>query len=168
VFPELVRDKSPDSPIRIWVPGCSSGQEVYSIAIALTEYLESVDLRRSIQIFGTDLSDSAAIEKARHGLYPESIVGDVSAERLIRFLPRRSTDTGLVEVFATSAFLRNRTLKLDPPFSRMDLISCRNLLIYLSSTLQKRVIPAFHYSLNENGFLLLDLQSGGDLRICFN
>ena len=155
VFPEIIKNKSPESPIRIWVPGCSTGQEVYSIAIALLEFLDTEPMRPPIQIFGTDLCDARSIERARAGLYPESIAAEVSPLRLSRFFSREEEGFRVGRVIRDICIFAKQNVAVDPPFSRMDLISCRNLLIYLSATLQRRVIPAFHYALNPNGFLLL-------------
>lgn len=153
VFPSIMQNRSPVSPIRIWVAGCSTGEEVYSIAICLLEFLDNRHLP-TIQIFGTDISDFA-IEKARSATYIPSLVDKISPERLRRFF-------NLVEGgYQVSKFVRQmcvfakQNLIADPPFSHLDLISCRNVLIYLGPALQKKVIPLFHYSLKPTGFLLL-------------
>lgn len=155
VFPEIVRGKTQDNPLRIWVPGCSTGQEVYSIAISLLEYLEGAHVSPAIQIFGTDLSDSTAVERARVGLFPETISGEVSPDRLARFFTKDDQGYRIARRIREICIFAKQNVAVDPPFSQVDLISCRNLLIYLSSALQKRVIPAFHYSLKAGGFLVL-------------
>ncbi|MEI6714186.1 MAG: chemotaxis protein CheB [Verrucomicrobiota bacterium] len=155
VFPRIVQGKSLETPVRIWVPGCSSGQEVYSIAIALLEYMDSMAIRPPIQIFGTDLSDAVAIERARSGFYPTSVASEISPERLSRFFTKEDHGYRIARNIRDICIFAKQNVAVDPPFSRIDLISCRNLLIYLSNTLQKRVIPSFHYSLNTDGFLLL-------------
>lgn len=154
VFP-LLKERSPDIPIRIWVPGCSSGEEPYSLAIALLEYLGDSSVNIPIQIFATDI-DETAIAKARTGIYPESIKQDVAQERLQRFFIKM--DGGGYQI---SKYIRDmcvfavQNVVKDPPFSRIDLISCRNLLIYLGPVLQKKIMSIFHYSLKPDGHLLL-------------
>ncbi|MEY2600428.1 MAG: hypothetical protein RLZZ142_2687, partial [Verrucomicrobiota bacterium] len=155
VFPEILKHKSPGEPIRIWVPGCSSGQEVYSIAICLLEFLEPLAQPPAIQIFGTDLSESNAVERARAGLYPAPLADEISPERLARFFTKEDGSYRINRQVRDLCIFAKQNVAVDPPFSRMDLISCRNLLIYLSNGLQKRIIPAFHYSLLSNGFLVL-------------
>jgi two-component system, chemotaxis family, CheB/CheR fusion protein len=154
--------KTGDGPIRIWIPGCSTGEEVYSLAIALLEY--TWDLARKnpsmavstkeVQIFATDISD-AALERARDGLYSEAAVAEVSPERLKRFFVRLDGGYQINKSVREICIFAKQDVTKDPPFSNLDLISCRNLLIYLGPVLQKRVIPTFHYALKANGFLLL-------------
>ena len=155
VFPKICEDRPADAPIRVWVPGCSTGEEVYSLAICLLEYLEEGKQPRPIEIFGTDLS-LGIIEKARAGRYLESIERDVSPERLRRFFTK--TDGGGYrirrDVRDLCVFARHDVTR-DPPFSAMDVISCRNLMIYLGAELQERVIAFLHYALKEPGFLVL-------------
>lgn len=152
VFPRLGAQRSPREPIRIWVPGCASGEEVYSIAITLVEYLgESLP---AIQIFGTDVSETA-IDKARAGLYPEAIAQDVSPERLQRFFVRQDSHYCISRQIRDLCIFARQDVTRDPPFSRLDLISCRNVLIYLGSAAQQRVMQIFHYALRPNGFLML-------------
>jgi two-component system CheB/CheR fusion protein len=154
VFPKLCQDRPGDAAIRVWVPGCSTGEEVYSIAICLLEFLGDNRGQVPIKIFGTDVS-LPIIEKARSGRYPESIERDVSTERLQRFFAR--TDGGYQirrDVRDLCVFARHDVTR-DPPFSSMDLISCRNLMIYLGPELQDRVIALLHYALKEPGFLAL-------------
>ena len=153
-LPHLLENKPPDSPVRIWVPGCSTGEEAYSIAIILREYMDEAGRDFRVQIFATDIDDSA-IEIARAGVYPESIAADVSKERLMRsFTKEGNTYKIRTEIREMIVFALQDIIK-DPPFSKLDLISCRNLLIYFSAELQKKVLPLFHYILNPNGILFL-------------
>ncbi len=153
VFPALLEGRSPRQPIRLWVPGCATGEEVYSITIALLEYLGDAASSRRVQVFGTDVSDMS-IEKARAGSYPVSAFHDVSPERVERFFVRENEEYRVVkEVRALCLFARQDVTR-DPPFSRLDLISCRNLFIYLDNTIQQRVLKMFHYALRPEGMLL--------------
>jgi two-component system CheB/CheR fusion protein len=156
VVPKLFEDKPAGATIRVWAPGCSTGEEAYSIAILLQEHLETLKQSHKVQIFATDI-DSQAIATARSGLYPASIAADLSTERLARFF---STEPGggacrvHKGIRDMLVFSEQDAIK-DPPFSKLDLISCRNLLIYLDGDLQKKIIPLFHYALNPGGFLFL-------------
>ena len=163
VFPNLIKNrKLEESPIRVWIPGCSTGEEVYSIAICLLEYLwESarkeawgVIANKALQIFATDISESA-LDRARSGLYTESAVADVSPERLSRFFVKIDGGYQINKSIRDMCIFARQDVTRDPPFSNLDLISCRNLLIYLGPVLQKRVIPTFHYALKPNGYLIL-------------
>jgi len=154
VFPKLIQGRSHDQPIRIWIPGCSTGEEVYSTAIALFEFLgENVNSIR-IQIFASDI-DAKAVEKARAGHYPETIRNDISAGHLQRYFVK-SGDGYLIckSIRDVCVFAVQNVIK-DPPFSRIDLVSCRNLMIYLGAVLQKKALHTFHYSLSPGGFLML-------------
>jgi two-component system CheB/CheR fusion protein len=135
----------------VWVPGCSTGEEVYSLAILLIERLGD---RRPLQLFGTDLSEKA-IDAARIGRYPEAIAKKISAERLERFFRREDGGYRIKQDVRERCVFARHDLVSDPPFSKLDLVSCRNLLIYLGAPLQQRVIPIVHYALNQVGFLLL-------------
>ncbi len=156
VIPRLFDNKADDSTVRIWVCGCSTGEEAYSIAILLQEYLDNSEQTYHIQIFATDI-DKLAIEQARAGVFPASIAADVSPERLTRFFKKDEVQ-GIYQIQKNTRdlliFSEQNVIK-DPPFSKLDLISCRNLLIYLSGTLQKKLIELFHYALNLNGILFL-------------
>jgi len=154
VFPRIAPERDSADPIRIWVPGCSSGEEVYSIAMALLEFLEERRHETAIQIFGTDISE-VALDKARGGLYPPSISQDLSAERLRRFFARVNSGYRISRRIREMCVFARQNLTKDPPFSKLDLISCRNVLIYLGPVLQKRILPVFHYALKPHGFLLL-------------
>ena len=152
ILPELIRSKAADAPVRVWVPGCSTGEEVYSFAILLLELFG--DSGRQLQLFGSDLSE-LAIETARRGHYPETITARVSAERLARFFRREDGGYRINRDVRDRCVFVRHDLVTDPPFSKLDLVSCRNLLIYLGAALQKRVIPILHYALNQPGYLLL-------------
>jgi two-component system, chemotaxis family, CheB/CheR fusion protein len=154
VFPEIVKDKSPKTPIRIWIAGCSTGEEAYSIAICLLEFLAERSMNLPIQIYATDISESA-IAQARSGFYTVSQVADVSPERLHRFFVQVEGGYQIAKQVRELCVFARQNLISDPPFSRMDLISCRNVLIYLGSSLQKKLLPMFHYGLRSEGFLLL-------------
>ena len=154
VFPSLCEGRPPKEPIRIWVPGCASGEETYSIAIALVEYLGERLIPEGIQIFGTDVSE-AAIEKARAGSYLDTITQEVSAERLTRFFVKADDHYRIAKSIRDLCIFARQDVTRDPPFSRLDLVSCRNLLIYLAATAQRRVMQVFHYSLRPQGFLML-------------
>jgi two-component system CheB/CheR fusion protein len=155
VFPTISDNKSSDTPIRIWVAGCSTGEEVYSIAITLLEFFHDRATVPPIQIFATDISE-AAIAKARSGFYLDSQMEGVSPERRDRFFVPLSTGGYQISnsIRELCVFARHNLVG-DPPFSNLDLISCRNVMIYLSDPLQERVISLFHYSLNLMGFLIL-------------
>lgn len=154
-LPSLLSTKAGGDVIRVWVPGCSSGEEAYSLAIALVEVMTQMNRRFSVQIFGTDI-DEDAIEKARSGLFPASIEADVSTERLTRFFELQESGQYRIHksIRDMLVFAPQNVLK-DPPFTKLDLVSCRNMLIYFNADLQKRLIPLFHYSIKPGGFLLL-------------
>nr|WP_274608889.1 chemotaxis protein CheB [Lamprobacter modestohalophilus] len=153
-FPALMQGRPSNLPLRIWVPGCSTGQEVYSIAIALDEYLAESTTVPSIQIFGSDVDDEA-IEAARAAVYPPSIIGEVSAARLKRYFQRVANGYQVCKSIRERCIFALQDVTRDPPFSRIDLLSCRNLLIYLQQPLQQKVLQLFHYALQPQGFLLL-------------
>ena len=154
VFPEIAKDRGAKAPIRIWVPGCSTGEEAYSIAISLVEFLGRKTANIPIQIFASDLSNGT-IDKARTGKYPESIAQDLSPERLKRFFVRMDGGYQVGKSIREMCVFAKHDLTRDPPFSNLDLISCRNVLIYMGPVLQKRAMAVFHYSLKSTGFLLL-------------
>ena len=154
VFPRLVSGRSPKEPIRIWVPGCATGEEVYSIAIALLEYLGDLVSPAGIQIFGTDVSESA-IEKSRAGVYLDSIAQDVSADRLRRYFVRQDSHYVIARFVRDLCVFARHDITRDPPFSRLDLVSCRNVLIYLGVAAQGRIMQVFRYALRPHGFLML-------------
>ena len=156
VIPKLFAGKPPGTVIRVWSLGCSTGEEAYSLAILLQERLETVKQNYKVQVFATDI-DSQAIGLARQAIYPASIVADVSAERLARFFsaePDAASYRIKKSIRDMLIFSEQNVIK-DPPFSKLDLISCRNLLIYMGGDLQKKIIPLFHYAINPGGFLFL-------------
>src|SRR5437588_1929149 len=155
-LPALLKSKSKDRQpeFRAWVPGCASGEEVYSLAICILETLGSGPSKMRIQIFGTDLSESV-IEHARMGIYSSAIEKDVSPARLKRFFVKRDGSYQIHRNVRDICTFARQNICVDPPFSRLDLISCRNVLIYLSPELHKRCIPQFHYALNSGGYLIL-------------
>lgn len=155
VFPRIIQDKPIDRPIRIWSAGCSTGQEAYSLAMVLLEFFDDNPVRPPIQIFATDLSHDISLSAARAGVYPQSIEAEVSPERLRRFFAKEEGKYRVIKSIRDLCVFAKQNIVADPPFSRVDLISCRNVLIYLSPALQKRVIPTFHYALNPNGVLVL-------------
>jgi two-component system CheB/CheR fusion protein len=156
VIPELFAGEPADAVIRVWSPGCSTGEEAYSLAILLQERMETLRQSFNVQVFATDI-DGQAIATARAGVYPASIAADVSPERLARFFTAES-DSNAYRIHKNIrdmlVFSEQNVVK-DPPFSKLDLISCRNLLIYMGGELQKRLIPLFHYALNPGRFLFL-------------
>lgn len=154
VFPRLCDGRPDDAAIRVWVPGCSTGEEVYSLAIGLIEFLEGAHREIPIKIFGTDLS-LAVINKARAGWYPESIERDVSTARLVRFFSQTEGGYQIRRDVRDLCVFAGHDVTRDPPFSAMDLVSCRNLMIYLGPALQDRVMAMLHYALREPGFLIL-------------
>jgi two-component system CheB/CheR fusion protein len=155
IIPHLFSGKHSDSTIRVWVPGCSTGEEAYSIGILLQEQMEMLKQIFKIQIFATDI-DRRAIEKARSGVYPATISIDISPERLGHFFIRDSVGNYRIQknIRDMIVFSEQDIIK-DPPFSKLDLLSCRNLLIYMDRDLQKKLIPLFNYALNPGGFLFL-------------
>ncbi len=154
VIPELIRNHAPDQPIRIWVPACSTGEEAYSLAMLFLEELASANKSTKLQIFASDASPEAVAE-GRNGLFPETIKADVSAERLARFFTPESHGYRVRRELRDSIVFTVQDLLTDPPFSRLDLISCRNLLIYLQPDEQERVVSLFHRALRPGGLLLL-------------
>ncbi|MES1195972.1 MAG: CheR family methyltransferase, partial [Steroidobacter sp.] len=153
VFPKLFQPRNNQS-IRVWVLGCSTGQEAYSIAMAFMEAVEKAPRAHKLQIFATDLNETL-LDKARHGLYAKSLAEDISPERLRRFFIEEEGGYRITKSLREMVVFARQNLIADPPFSRMDLISCRNLLIYLEPSLQKKTLPTFHYALKSGGFLLL-------------
>jgi len=153
VFPYLLKVNRSGESIRIWVLGCSTGEEVYSLAISFHEFLEGKE-DHPLQFFATDIVESS-IEKARQGIYPASIAHDVSTERLHKFFIKVNNGYQINKSIRDTCVFARQNVMSDPPFSKLDLISCRNLLIYLNPASQKRIIPIFHYALNPAGFLLL-------------
>ena len=154
LLPEIIKNKKHNEPVRIWVPACSTGQEVYSIAILLIEVLGEQYTHLPIQIFATDLSE-VAINKARLGIYNKDEVQEISPKRLQRFFSKMDGSYRIIKAIRDICVFATHNIAKDPPFSRLDIVSCCNLLIYLDNTLQKKVVSTFHYSLNNNGYLIL-------------
>ncbi|HTU20312.1 MAG TPA: CheR family methyltransferase, partial [Gemmataceae bacterium] len=154
VFPALIEGLPPKQPLRIWVAGCSTGEEVYSLLIVLLEYLEAKSEMPSLKVLATDLNESA-LEKARAGTYLDNIEIDVPPERLRRFFIRQDGNYQISKSVRELCVFSRHNLVSDPPFAHINLVSCRNVLIYMSTALQRRVLPVLHYALNPNGFLFL-------------
>ncbi|MCY1333099.1 Chemotaxis response regulator protein-glutamate methylesterase [compost metagenome] len=154
VFPRILSERKGGLPVRIWVPGCASGEEVYSVAICLAEYLGPRLADTPVQIFGTDISLDA-LEAARAGRYIENIARNVSPERLRQYFVRDGDHYRIDKSLRDLCTFARHNVVQDPPFSRMDLVSCRNLLIYLDPVLQRHVMPLFHYALRPEGVLML-------------
>ncbi len=154
IFPKLLEAREGDGPIRAWIPGCSSGEEVYSLAIALSEFLGRRSDSVPFQIFGTDVSQRM-IDRARAGLYPESAGLDIGPSRLRHFFTLADGTLRINKGLREHCIFSRQDLTRDPPFSKLDLIICRNLLIYLGYPLQRRVMTVFHYGLKPTGFLML-------------
>jgi len=156
VLPNLLRSRAQTRVVRAWVPGCSTGEEAYSLAIVLFEALNELKPVSSIsvQIFASDL-DRDAIELARQAIYPTNIAADVSPERLNRFFHQEESGYRVRKEIRDMVVFAPQNIIMDPPFTKLDILSCRNLLIYLSPELQKKLIPLFHYALNPGGVLLL-------------
>ena len=169
-IPLLFKDKPPGSVIRVWSTGCSTGEEAYSLAILLQEHIETTKQNFTVQLFATDI-DSRAIATARAGLYPASIAVDITPQRLARFFSAENDATayrihkGIRDMLV---FSEQDVIK-DPPFSKLDMICCRNLLIYMSAELQAKLIPLFHFALKPQGILVLGTSEGiGDFNTLFS
>ncbi len=153
-LPDLLAGKREGDSLRVWVPGCATGEEAYSVAILLNEYMQAADAPLAMQIFGTDI-DPQAIEKARSGEYLENIAADLSAQRLKRYFTKEGSRYRVKREIREEVVFAEQNLLRDPPFSDLDLLVCRNLLIYLKAEAQDRLIPLFHYILRKNGILFL-------------
>lgn len=168
VIPKLLKSKSENSSIRIWAPGCATGEEVYSLAILFTECQKKLNKKRKIQIFGTDI-DSHAIDVARSGLYPHGIAANISSKYLKSYFNKDEHNYRIAKSIREMAVFAPQSVTKDPPFTKLDLISCRNLLIYLETELQKNLFSLFHYSLKSNGYLFLGgSESLGASSVLFN
>jgi two-component system CheB/CheR fusion protein len=154
IFPQMLKNKPAGEPIRIWSAGCATGEEAYSLAICLHEYFGEEVVERKIQIFATDISE-AVIAKARSGFYQKKDMAGVSEERVKKFFTKVDGSYQVNKAIRQMCVFASQNFLKDPPFAKMDLISCRNVLIYLEPYLQKKALNTFHYSLNPNGFLLL-------------
>ena len=154
VLPALIKNKRPDSSIRIWSVGCSTGEEAYSMAILFSEAMEMLKQHFNIQIFASDI-DAQAIDYARLGVYPDSIAADVPQERLNQYFIKEDNSYTLRKQIRDMIVFAVQNVIKDPPFSKIDFVSCRNLLIYMDNELQKKVLPLYHYTLNPDGILFL-------------
>ncbi|HEV3418293.1 MAG TPA: chemotaxis protein CheB, partial [Pirellulales bacterium] len=154
VIVPLVAECPPEGPIRAWIPGCATGEEPYSVAIILSEALSAVEKTCPIQVFASDI-DQEALAFARAGIYPENIAADVSAERLRHFFIKGDRTYRINKEIRETVVFAEQNLISDPPFSKLDLISCRNLMIYLEADVQKKILAMFHFSLCEGGHLFL-------------
>ena len=161
VLPELFKNKSPDGTIRVWISGCASGEEAYTFAILLLEEAARHQVRPAIQLFGSDL-DTRALAIGREGRYPLAIEADVSEERLRRFFTREGDHFRVRQEVRDMVLFAVHDLLKDPPFSHVDLISCRNVMIYLDRELQEQVCSTFHYALNPGGYLFLGASESAD------
>jgi two-component system CheB/CheR fusion protein len=162
IIPDLLRGRAPDQPLRIWIAGCSTGEETYSLAMLFSELITAAKSPIKCQFFASDV-DSDAVAIAREGLYPETIGADVSPERLVRFFTRESHGYRIHPDLRQSVVFAVQDVLADPPFARLDMVSCRNLLIYLLPEAQQKVIALFHFALREGGVLLLgSAESVGD------
>ncbi|MEI6221678.1 MAG: chemotaxis protein CheB [bacterium] len=163
VIPDLFKMKASNGIIRIWVAGCASGEEAYSIAMLFREYMDRVEKPYDVKIFATDI-DRDAIEVAGSGVYPVTIAGEVSEERLKRFFVEKKGSFQIIREIREMVVFAPQNLLKDPPFTKIDLVSCRNMLIYLQPVLQKRILSLFSFALNEGGYLFLGAsETLGDL-----
>ena len=154
IIPDLVSKHDPTKPLRIWVAGCSTGEETYSLAVLLQEEIEATGSSLKLQIFASDI-DADAVAKAREGIYPETIEAEVSKERLARFFVKEGKTYTVNAALRSGVVFTVQDVLVDPPFSKMDFISCRNLLIYLGADAQTKVIALFEFALTQGGLLLL-------------
>jgi two-component system, chemotaxis family, CheB/CheR fusion protein len=155
IFPELIKNRQRDNSLRIWIPGCSTGEEVYSIAITLQEFLEENHLtNQSVQIFGTDINDRN-VERSRQGIFANNIEASIPTGVLRKYFLKNNGNYQITKFIRDLCVFAKQDLTKDPPFSNLDMICCRNVLIYFDSNLQEKVIPILHYALKPNGFLVL-------------
>ena len=153
-LPALMRERSIENPVRVWVPGCATGEEAYTLAIVLLEAASEAGLSCPFQIFGTDISEPA-IDRARSGQYPEGIATELTPERLQRWFTRSDGGYRISKSVRDCCIFARQNLTKDPPFSRLDMISCRNVMIYLGTVLQRKAMSIFHYALRSSGLLIL-------------
>jgi two-component system CheB/CheR fusion protein len=154
IVPDLIHSHAPDQPLRIWIAGCSTGEETYSLAMLFREQIAASKRNIKLQVFASDV-DPDAVARAREGFYPETIEADVSAARLVHFFSKEDHGYRVLPELRAAVVFTVQNVLADPPFSRLDLVSCRNLLIYLRPEAQARVISLFHFALSEGGILLL-------------
>jgi len=155
VLPKLIDERDPDTPIRVWVAGCATGEEAYSIAMLLIEHIAATGKACPIQIFATDV-DEGALEVGRRGIYPEALLSDLSRKRVARFFSRADPHHWQVsKQLRETVLFASQNILADAPFSKLDVVSCRNLLIYLEPEAQQKLLQLFHFALNEDGYLIL-------------
>jgi len=154
VLPDLIKQKGAYDSFRVWVPGCATGEESYSLAIIIREILDDLEIDCKVQIYSTDIAEDV-ISIARKGFYPPNVASDISSERLNKFFTREDNGFQVNKEIREMVIYANQDVIKDPPFTKLDLLSCRNLLIYLESDLQSRLISTFHYSLKPGGILFL-------------
>jgi two-component system, chemotaxis family, CheB/CheR fusion protein len=154
VYPAIAKDRGNKGTIRMWAPGCSTGEETYSLAMTLLEFLGDRASNFQVQIFGTDLNEKG-IQKARAGIYRESIADEISPERMARFFVKVEEGYRVNKAVRDMCVFARQNLANDPPFSQMNVVACRNLLIYIQPVLQKKIVPILHYALKSSGFLVL-------------
>ena len=159
VLAPLIAEKNNNNPLRVWVPGCATGEEAYSIAMLLLEELGAARKNCPIQLFASDI-DPETVRFAREGLYPESIAADVSEERLKRFFTKTDKSYQVTKQLREAVIFSVQNLITEPPFSRLDLVSCRNVLIYLEPEIQRRIITLFSFALRPGGYLFLGKSDG--------
>ena len=162
VIPKLFEGKPAGAVVRVWSVGCSTGEEAYSMAILLVERMEALKQSYTVQVFATDIDSRAIASGARWACYPASIAADITPQRLARFFTPGARWQGyrIHKGIRDLLVFSEQDLIKDPPFSKLDLISCRNLLIYLNADLQKKLIPLFHYALKPGGMLFLGTSEG--------
>jgi two-component system, chemotaxis family, CheB/CheR fusion protein len=166
-FPALFQDRTPNDTVRVWVPGCSTGEEAYSHVICLVEYIRKIRAEVSLRVFGTDVNETA-IRQARAGIFKEGIRAAVSPARLQQFFTTVEGGYKVNKTIRDLCIFARQNLLADPPFSRMDIVSCRNVLIYLRPAMQRTAIAALHYALKPNGYLMLGLSEaplGADAKL---
>src|SRR6185369_4163040 len=154
VFPVICEGRTDQDPIRIWIPGCSTGEEVYSVVISALEFLQENKLSCGIQVFGTDVSESA-LRVARAGVYQPNLLQGMAPDLVSRFFTKEEGGYRIAREVRDLCVFAQQDLTRDPPFSRVDLISCRNLLIYLDDAAQRRILRTFHFALRPRGMLFL-------------
>jgi two-component system CheB/CheR fusion protein len=159
VLPVLFEDRPTEKPVRVWCAGCSTGEEAYSLAMVILEYLSQRGMETPVQVFGTDASDQS-IETARTAVYPETVAGEISSERLRRYFVKVDGGYQVSKRVRDTCIFARQNLCGDPPFSHIDILSCRNVMIYFNQALQRQIMLTFHYALERGGFMLLGMSEG--------
>ena len=159
VLPSLFQERTPGKPVRIWCAGCSTGEEAYSLAITVLEYVTKSGLDTAVQVFATDASDRS-IGKARTAVYPDTIANDINPDRLRRYFLKVDDGYQVSKRVRDICIFARQNLCNDPPFSHMDIVSCRNVMIYFNQALQRQVMSTFHYALDPGGYMLLGMSEG--------